>query len=63
MTPCLWKYNVQYIKQVLSCHPTNQFYLKGEKYEFHVSTISFLQYIIGPKGVAKDAAKLVAVTE
>lgn len=41
----------------------NQLYIKSKKSKFHISTISFLGYIIGPEGVAKNEAKVAAATE
>lgn len=54
--------HVRHVKQVLSCLLTNQCYIKGEKCEFCFH-ISFLGYIIGPKGEAMDKAKVVEVTD
>lgn len=41
----------------------NQLYVKAEKCEFYVSTISFLGYVISPGHVKMDPEKLAAVQE
>lgn len=46
--------HVAHVKQVLSCFLKNQLYVKGEKCEFYVPTVSFLGYIISQEGVAMD---------
>lgn len=41
--------HVTHVKQVLTRLKENKLFIKREKFEFHVSTTSFLEYIIGQK--------------
>ncbi|KAL0150461.1 hypothetical protein M9458_054278 [Cirrhinus mrigala] len=54
-------YNLIRIREVLQCLMQHQLYAKLEKCEFHKTKISFLDYIISPKGVAMDDSKVRAV--
>lgn len=38
-------------------------YVKGDKCEFHIPTISFLDYVIGQKGVSMDTTKVATIME
>ncbi|KAI4880514.1 hypothetical protein NFI96_007308 [Prochilodus magdalenae] len=53
--------HVQHVRRVLSRLLENQLYVKGEKCEFHLSSVSFLGYIISPEGVVMDDRKITAV--
>lgn len=53
--------HVSHLKQVLSCLLANEIYLKGENCEFHVSSVTFLGYIISPEGVDMVPSKVSAV--
>lgn len=54
---------VQHVCQVLSRLRDSYLYIKGEKCEFHVSTTSFLGYIISPDGTSMDMNFVWAVSE
>lgn len=47
-----------HVRQVLQRLLENQFYVKAEKCEFHVSTITFLGFILGDGQVSADPAKI-----
>lgn len=51
----------QYVRQVLQRLLKNKLYVKAEKCEFHVPTVSFLGYIISQGQVQTDPAKVKAV--
>lgn len=41
----------------------NQLYVKGEKWELHVSNVFFLGYITDKEGVSMDSDKVKVVSE
>lgn len=51
----------KHVKQVVCRLTDNQFYVKSGKYEFHITHISFLGYIINPKRVFMDQCKVTMV--
>lgn len=51
----------QHVRQVLQRLLKNKLYVKAEKCEFHVPTVSFLGYIISQGQVQTDPAKVKAV--
>ncbi|KAJ7986713.1 hypothetical protein DPEC_G00342750 [Dallia pectoralis] len=53
--------HVCHVKQVLERLQKHQLYVKLEKSEFHVSTISFLGAVLTPEGVKLDDTKILAV--
>jgi len=53
----------QHVTQVLQRLLDNQLYVKAEKSEFHVQTVSFLGFIVSPGKVEMDPAKVSAVAE
>ncbi|KAL0190943.1 hypothetical protein M9458_013641, partial [Cirrhinus mrigala] len=53
--------HVQHVRAVLQRLIEHQLYAKEEKCEFHQERITFLGYVISPKGVAMDEAKVNAV--
>lgn len=55
--------HVQHVRRILQCLLQYQLYVKAEKCEFHQQTISFLGYIISPRGVAMDQRKIQAVVK
>ena len=55
--------HVQHVRRVLRRLLENQLYVKAEKCDFHVSTITFLGYIITTNGVTMDPAKVKAVAD
>ncbi|XP_053486038.1 uncharacterized protein LOC128610642 [Ictalurus furcatus] len=55
--------HVQHVRHVLQRLLQYQLYVKAEKCEFHQHTISFLGYVISPRGVAMDQRKIQAVVE
>ena len=52
-----------HVNQVLQRLLDNHLYVKAEKSEFHVSTVSFLGFIVAPGRVEMDPAKISAVAE
>ncbi|XP_061136628.1 uncharacterized protein LOC133155378 [Syngnathus typhle] len=52
-----------HVKSVLQRLLDHRLYVKAEKSEFHVDTISFLGFIIAPGTVQMDPAKVSAVTQ
>ena len=52
-----------HVSQVLQRLLDNQLYVKAEKSEFHVQTVSFLGFIVAPGKVKMDPAKVSAVAE
>lgn len=50
------------VRQVLERLLENQLYIKAEKCEFHVSSISFLGYIFEADNIKPDPAKIEAVS-
>lgn len=54
--------HVQHIRQVLQRRLDHQLFVKAEKYEFHVSTVSFLGFIVSEGEVKMDLEKVSAVT-
>ncbi|KAI4898691.1 hypothetical protein NFI96_020791 [Prochilodus magdalenae] len=53
--------HVQQVRQVLTRLLEHQLFVKGEKCEFHLSSVSFLGYVISPEGVVMDDRKVDAV--
>ncbi|KAI2652487.1 Transposon Tf2-6 polyprotein [Labeo rohita] len=53
----------RHIRQVLQRLLENQLFVKAEKCEFHADTVSFLGFVISPRGIEPDRAKVKAVTE
>ncbi|KAI4887009.1 hypothetical protein NFI96_004327 [Prochilodus magdalenae] len=49
--------HVQHVRRVLSRLLEHQLYVKGEKCEFHMGSVSFLAYVVSPKGVIMDDHK------
>ncbi|KAI2663459.1 Retrovirus-related Pol polyprotein [Labeo rohita] len=49
--------HVQHVRQVLQWLLENQLFVKAEKCEFHVKSVSFLGHIISVKGIRMDPAK------
>ncbi|KAK3536620.1 hypothetical protein QTP86_015420 [Hemibagrus guttatus] len=54
--------HVCHVREVLSCLLKNCLYVKPEKCEFHRHTVTFLGYVISPRGVEMDQSKVQAVT-
>jgi len=52
-----------HVSQVLQRLLDNHLYVKAEKSEFHVQTVSFLGFIVAPGKVEMDPAKVSAVAE
>ena len=52
-----------HVRQVLQRLLENRLYVKAEKCDFHVSSISFLGYIIGQGQIRMDPSKVSAVAE
>lgn len=52
-----------HVKHVLQRLLTHQLFLKAEKCEFHVSSVSFLGFIVSQDNIQMDPAKVSAVTE
>lgn len=55
------KEHIEHVKWVLLQLRQHQLFVKGEKCEFHVSTVCFLGYVISPRGVEMEEAKARAV--
>lgn len=55
--------HIQHIRQVLQHLLENQLFVKAAKCEFHVSTVSFLGFIISEKKLQLDLVKVSAVAE
>ncbi|XP_036068023.1 uncharacterized protein LOC118598811 [Oryzias melastigma] len=53
--------HVSHVRQVLQRLITHRLYAKGEKCEFHQTSVSFLGYVIRAQGVAMDQGKVEAV--
>ncbi|XP_062418964.1 uncharacterized protein LOC134131237 [Pungitius pungitius] len=53
--------HVQQVRLVLQRLQANQLYVNAEKSLFHVSTLTFLGYVLSPGGVAMDQGKVDAV--
>lgn len=53
--------HIGHIRQVLQRLREHQLYIKGEKCEFHCSTVKFLGYVIFPRGIAMDQDKVLAI--
>lgn len=49
---------VAYMKTALQCLIDNHLCAKAEKYEFHLTFLSFLGYVISSEGVTMDDAKV-----
>lgn len=54
--------HVHHVQSVLQRLQENSLYVKAEKCEFHVSTVSFLGYIVAKRNLQMDPAKVSAVT-
>uniref|UniRef100_A0A3P9M887 Gypsy retrotransposon integrase-like protein 1 n=1 Tax=Oryzias latipes TaxID=8090 RepID=A0A3P9M887_ORYLA len=54
--------HTHHVREVLSRLLENRLYVKAEKCEFHVPTISFLGFIIDSGNIRPDPAKIAAVT-
>lgn len=52
---------VKHVRAVLNQLRAHQLYVKGEKCEFHVTTVRFFGYIISPEGVEMEESKVKAV--
>ncbi|KAI2657297.1 Transposon Tf2-9 polyprotein [Labeo rohita] len=52
-----------HVAQVLQKLRQHHLYLKAEKCEFHLTTIQFLGYVIGPDGISMDASKVAAIRD
>ena len=52
-----------HVSQVLQRLLDNHLYVKAEKGEFHVNTVSFLGFIVAPRRVEMDPAKVSAVAK
>nr|XP_023655862.1 uncharacterized protein LOC111837765 [Paramormyrops kingsleyae] len=55
--------HVTHVQQVLQRLADHHLYVKGEKCEFHRSTIKFLGYLIRPGEVAMDPSKIQGIRE
>ena len=55
--------HVRYVQAVLQRLLDNNLFLKGEKCEFHLQSVSFLGYIISSQGVTMDDHKVDAVVQ
>lgn len=55
--------HVNHVKRVLERLRMNQLYVKGEKCEFHVETVTFLGYIISAYRIKMDYDKLHAIRD
>lgn len=53
----------QHVRQVLQCLLENKLYVKAEKCEFYVPSVSFLGYIIAQGQVKMDPTKVATVSE
>ncbi|KAL0170808.1 hypothetical protein M9458_035404, partial [Cirrhinus mrigala] len=53
----------RHVRQVLQRLLENQLFVKAEKCEFHADTVSFLGFVISPRGIEPDHAKVKAITE
>lgn len=53
--------HVLHVREVLQCLLENQLFVKDEKCEFHLSTISFLGYVIADGNVQMDQDNMKAV--
>ncbi|KAL0161469.1 hypothetical protein M9458_045194, partial [Cirrhinus mrigala] len=55
--------HTRHVRQVLQHLLENQLFVKAEKCEFHADTVSFLGFVISPRGIEPDRAKVKAVTK
>ena len=55
--------HVQHVRQVLQHLLINQIFVKAEKCEFHVPSVSFLGFIVSKDNIEMDPTKVSAVTE
>lgn len=53
--------HIQQVKGVLSTLLEHQLYVKGDKFEFHVHKVAWLEYSIWPEGVLIDQDNIEAV--
>ena len=49
------------ICQVLECLRQHNLYAKPEKCSFHKDTVEYLGYIVSPKGISMDPAKVAVI--
>lgn len=56
------KEHIVHVRQVLQRLWENKLFVKGEKCEFHVTSVTFLWYILKSGQVRTDPAKVQAVT-
>jgi len=57
-----WGEHVHHVQIVLQCFLKNSFFVKAEKCEFHVPSVSFLGYIASHGNIQMDPATVSAVT-
>ena len=55
--------HIQHVRQVLQRLLDNLLFVKAEKCAFHVSTVSFLGFVISENSIQMDPSKVSAVTE
>lgn len=55
--------HVQHVWLVLCCLQENKLFVKAEKCEFNVASVSFLGFIMKQKQLSPDRAKIKAVVE
>ena len=55
--------HIQHVRQVLHRLLENQLFVKAEKCEFHVSTVSFLGFVVSGERIQIDPAKVSAVVD
>ncbi|KAK3548130.1 hypothetical protein QTP70_004868 [Hemibagrus guttatus] len=55
--------HIQHMRTVLTHLKNHELYFKLEKCEFHSPTLSFLGYVLSPRGMEMDLAKVKAVTD
>jgi len=55
--------HISHVRQVLTRLLENRLFLKAEKFDFHVDTVSFLGYIIQSGSIKADPKKIKAVEE
>ncbi|KAF7640631.1 hypothetical protein LDENG_00028590, partial [Lucifuga dentata] len=54
--------HVSHVQSVLQCLLENSLYCKAEKCEFHVSSVSFLGFVVAEGSIQMDPEKVSAVT-
>ena len=55
--------HIRHVRQVLQRLLKNQLFVKAEKCEFHVSTVSFLGFVVSGDNIQMDPAKVSAVAD